>query len=91
MFVKSGCDHKSFQVIDELYNKPSITKVCYLGYILFIVTLIVSIIITPIPLWMLVFKVLPIFIVMVPFKIIGTLHFSAIITFIGWIILFAIL
>lgn len=91
MFVRSGCDHDAYQLFDELYNKVLITKECYMGYILFVVTLIISVVITPIPLWMVIFTVLPIFIAMVPFKIIGTLHYSAIISFVGWLILIAIL
>ena len=91
MFVRSGCDHDAYQLFDELYHKGSITKACYMGYILFVVTLIISVVITPIPLWMVIFTVLPIFIAMVPFKIIGTLHYSAIISFVGWLILIAIL
>lgn len=39
------------------------------------------------PLWALIFTILPIFIVLVPFKIIGSLHISAIITFLGWMFL----
>ena len=83
MFVRSGYDHDAYQLFGELYNKGSITKVCYMGYILFVVTLIISVVITPLPLWMVIFTVLPIFIAMVPFKIIGTLHYSAIISFAG--------
>lgn len=91
MFVRSGCNHDVYQLFDELYNKGSITKSCYMGYILFVVTLIISVVITPIPLWMVIFTVLPVFIAMVPFKIIGTLHYSAIISFAGWLILIAVL
>ena len=62
-----------------------------MGYILFVVTLLISVVITPIPLWMVIFTVLSIFIAMVPFKIIGSFHYSAIISFVGWLILIAIL
>lgn len=87
MFVKGGCDKTSYQLFNEIYNKMSVTKVAYIGYIVFIVTLIIAIVtgVTPLPLWALVFTVLPVFLVMAPFKIIGTLHFSAMITFAGWL------
>lgn len=59
----------------------------FFGYILYVVALMVSICmgVCGLPLWALVFTVLPILIVLFPFKIIGTLHISAIITFLGWI------
>lgn len=92
MFVKDGCSNNSYQLFHELYNRFPFTKVCYVGYVLYIVILIIAIVtgITPLPLWALIFTVLPIFIAMAPLRIIGTLHISAIITFIGWIFLIAI-
>ena len=88
MFVRSGCDKKSYQLFQELYNRFPVTKLCYVAYLLFLIILIISIVtgITPLPLWMVIFTVLPIFIVMAPFRIIGTLHFSAMITFAGWLV-----
>lgn len=87
MFLRGGCDRKSHQLLTEIMNKLPVTKAAYFGYILYVILLIVTIAIgvTPLPLWALIFTVLPIFLVMVPFKIIGTMHFSAIITFVGWL------
>lgn len=89
MFIKGGCSKTSYQHLNELYNKIPVTKAAYIGYVLFVVTLIAAIVsgVTPLPLWAVIFTVLPVFVAMIPFKIIGTLHFSAIITFAGWIVM----
>lgn len=88
-FIKGGRDEKSHKIFTELYHGGKSTKLCYLGYVGYIVTLIVAIFmnIGGLPLWALIFTVLPIFIVLIPFKIIGSLHISAIITFLGWMFL----
>lgn len=89
MFIKGGRDEKSHKLFTELYHGGNATKLCYLGYIGYILTLILAIFmnIGGLPLWALIFTVLPIFIVLFPFKIIGSLHISAIITFLGWMFL----
>lgn len=87
MFIKGGYDKKSYDMLNELYNKLPITKCAYVGYIIYVITLIVAICtgVGGLSLWCVIFTVLPIFVCLVPFKIIGTLHISAIITFIGWL------
>lgn len=89
MFIKGGRDRKAYELLGGLYHGGNATKLAYFGYIIYVVTLIVSICmqVCGLPLWSLVFTVLPIFIVLAPFKIIGTLHISAMITFLGWIFL----
>lgn len=89
MFIKGGRDEKSYRLLNGLYHEGNATKLCYLGYIVYILTLIVAIFmnIGGLPLWASIFTVLPIFVVLFPFKIIGSLHISAIITFLGWMFL----
>lgn len=89
MFIKGGRDEKSYELFTELYHEGNATKLCYLGYIGYILTLILAIFmnIGSLPLWAVIFTVLPIFVVLVPFKIVGSLHISAIITFLGWMFL----
>lgn len=89
MFIKGGRDERAYELLSGLYHGGNATKLCYFGYILYVVALMVSICmgVCGLPLWSLIFTVLPIFIVLVPFRIIGTLHISAIITFLGWIFL----
>ena len=43
--------------------------------------------VTPLPLWMVVFTVLPVFIIMAPSHIIGTLHISAAVSMLAWLII----
>ncbi len=76
------------KVMMDLYNSGSVTKLAYSGYIVFVVALIISILtgIAGLPLWMIVFTVLPIFIVLTPFRILGTLHISAMISMLAWLI-----
>ena len=89
MFIRGGRDEKSYALFTELYHGGNATKLCYLGYVGYILTLILAIFmnIGGLPLWAFIFTVLPIFIVLFPFKIIGSLHISAIITFLGWMFL----
>lgn len=71
-----------------LFVCGAVFALAYFGYIIYVVTLIVSICmqVCGLPLWSLVFTVLPIFIAFTPFKIIGTLHISAMITFLDWVL-----
>lgn len=87
MFVRCGRTKDAYGLLNDIYNKLPVTKGAYVGYILYVVLLIATTVmgVTPLPIWMVVFTVLPIFVVMAPFKIIGTLHFSAIISFAGWL------
>lgn len=89
IFLKGGRDEKSYKLFTELYHGGNATKLCYIGYIGYILMLIVAIIMNvgSLPLWALIFTILPIFIILFPFKIIGSLHISAIITFLGWMFL----
>lgn len=71
-----------------LYNGAPSTKACYLGYIAFAIALIVAIAIgcAGVSLWMIVFTILPIFVVLAPFGIIGTMHISAKVSMLAWLI-----
>ena len=59
------------------------------GAILFVITLIVAIVtgIAAFPLWAAIFTILPIFILLFPFRIIGTLHIAAMASMLAWLIL----
>lgn len=59
------------------------------GAILFVITLIVAIVtgIAAFPLWAVIFTILPIFILLFPFRIIGTLHIAAMASMLVWLIL----
>lgn len=89
MFIKGGRNEKAYELLSGLYHGGNATKLAYFGYIIYIAALIASICtgVCGLPLWALIFTILPIFILLFPFKIIGSLHISAIITFLGWIFL----
>lgn len=55
----------------------------------FYITLMVAIITGTIgfPIWALVFTILPIFLVMFPLQIVGTLHIAAMVSMLGWMFL----
>ena len=88
LFVKLGMTEEAHKAMLALYNGAPSTKACYIGYIAFVIALIVAIATgcAGVALWMIVFTVLPIFVVLAPFKIIGTLHISAMVSMLAWLI-----
>lgn len=88
IYVKLGRTEDAHKTMLALYNGAPSTKACYIGYIAFVIALIVAIAIgcAGVSLWMIVFTVLPIFVVLAPFKIIGTLHISAMVSMLAWLI-----
>ena len=88
VYIKLGRTDEAHKTMVSLYNSAPITKMCYLGYIIFIITLFIAIITgyAGVSLWMLIFTVLPIFLLLAPFRIIGTLHISAMLSMLAWLI-----
>ena len=89
VFLKLGRDTKAHGLMLDLFNSAPITKSCYPAYLLFVITLIVAIVtgIAAFPLWAVIFTILPIFILLFPFRIIGTLHIAAMASMLVWLIL----
>lgn len=89
VFLKLGRDTKAHGLMLDLFNSAPITKSCYLAYLLFVIALIVAIITgtAAFPLWAVIFTILPIFILLFPFRIIGTLHIAAMASMLVWLIL----
>lgn len=79
----------AFALMLDLFNSAPITRVCYVGYLVFIFTLIIAIVsgTAALPLWSAIFTILPVFIILFPFRIIGTLHISAMVSMLVWILL----
>lgn len=88
VYIRMGGGSEAKSVMMDMYNSAPVTRVAYVGYIVYIVTLIAAILkgAAGLPMWMAIFTVLPVFIVLVPFRIIGTLHISAMITMLAWLI-----
>ena len=89
VFLKLGRDTKAHGLMLDLFNSTPITKSCYLAYLLFVITLIVAIVTgtAAFPIWAVIFTILPIFILLFPFRIIGTLHIAAMASMLVWLIL----
>lgn len=89
VFLKLGRDERGKNLMLDMLNSAPVTRICFLGYIVFVITLIVSIVtgIATFPIWAVIFTVLPVFILLFPFRIIGTLHISAMISMLVWMFL----
>ena len=89
MFLKYGRDERAKGMMLDLMGSGASLRLCSLGMITFYITLMVAIITGAIgfPIWALVFTILPIFIVMFPLQIVGTLHIAAMMSMLGWMFL----
>ena len=84
-----GRDERGKNLMLDMLNSAPVTRIGFLGYIVFVITLIVAIVtgIATFPIWAVIFTVLPVFILLFPFRIIGTLHISAMISMLVWMFL----
>lgn len=89
LFIKLGRDKKAHEIMLDFYNSAPITKGCYLAYIVYVITLILAVLTgtAAFPLWAVIFTILPVFILLFPFRIIGTLHIAAMASMLVWIFL----
>lgn len=89
IFLKMNRDSRGKDLMLDVLNCAPVLKLCGLGLFVYIVTLIVAIAagIIGFPLWALIFTILPIFIALFPFKIIGTMHIAAMVSMVAWIFL----
>lgn len=89
VFLKLGRDARAHSLMMAFYDSAPITKICYLSYIVFIITLIAAIVTgtAAFPIWAAIFTILPIFIILFPLQIIGTLHIAAMTSMLVWLFL----
>lgn len=89
VFIKLGRTAQAKALMLDLFNSAPVTRICYVGYLVFIFTLIAGIVTGTVgfPVWAAIFTVLPVFIILFPFRIIGTLHISAMASMLAWILL----
>lgn len=89
VFIKLGRDDRAKALMLDLYNSAPVTRICYAGYLVFIFTLIAAIVsgTAALPLWAALFTILPLLLILAPFRIIGTLHIAAMISMLAWIFL----
>ncbi len=89
VFMKYGRDDRAREEMMDIMNCGGALKTCYLGLLTYIVTLFIAIVTGAIgfPIWAAFFTILPIFIVMFPLQIIGTLHIGAMASMLVWMLL----
>ncbi len=89
VFLKLDRVDKAKTLMLQIMDIAPITKLCYVGYLLFVAILMIVILTGTIsfPIWAVIFTILPIFILLFPLQIIGTLHISAMISMLVWCIL----
>lgn len=79
-YIRIGRTEESRQAITEFFKKTSSTMlVCYVGFAVFLVTLFVVVVsaMTGLPRWACVFNALPLFILMFPFRIVGSMNIAS--------------
>ena len=89
VFMKYGRDERAKTEMLDLMDCGSALRLCYLGLLVYLVTLMVAIVTGAIgfPIWAVVFTTLPIFIALYPLQIIGTLHIGAMVSMLAWMLL----
>lgn len=89
VFLQLGRDRKAKDMMRDLLNCAPILQTCGVGVFVYIVTLIIAIVtgIIGFPLWALLFTIVPVILLLFPFKIVGTMHIAAIVSMLGWIFL----
>ena len=89
LFLKYGRDEHAKALMLDLMNSAPVLKLGFLGLFVYLIVLIIAIVTGAIgfPLWAVVFTILPIFILMYPFQIIGTMHIAAMVSMLAWMLL----
>ena len=90
LYVKLDRTEEARQIITELFRKTSVTLfVCYLGFLLFGVSLFIPVVSgwTPLPAWGCIFNVLPLMLLLFPTRIGGSGNWAGAIMFIGLLFL----
>ena len=88
-FLQLGRDHTAKDMMLDLLNSAPVLRICGVGLFAYIVALIIAIAtgIIGFPLWALLFTIVPIILLLFPFKIVGTMHIAAMVSMLGWIFL----
>ena len=85
-YIRLGRTEEAREAILEFFKKTSVTMiVCYVGALIFCVTFFITVVsgATPLPRWACVCNLLPIFIVLAPFRIVGTFNLASAVMFLG--------
>ena len=88
IFLKLERDNRGKDLMLELMQTGTILRVCILGLLVYIGVLIAAIVTGTIgfPVWAVLFTILPIFVLLFPLKIVGTMHIAAMVSMLAWIL-----
>ena len=89
LFFRMGRDDRAKEAMMSLEQGATILRACSLGIIGIVVCYVVAVVSGAIgfPMWSLVFTIIPVVVVIFPFKIIGSLHIGAMVSMLGWLLL----
>ena len=89
VFLKYGRDEKAKTIMLDLMDSGAALRSCFVGLISYIVVLIVAIVtgVIGFPIWAVVFTILPLFVLLYPLQIIGTVHIAAMASMLVWMLL----
>ena len=85
-YLRLGRTEEAREAILDFFRKTVSTMyVCYVGLLVFSVTLFVVVVsgVTGLPRWACVFNVIPVFTVMIPFRIVGSFNIASALAFLG--------
>lgn len=86
LYVRLGRTPEALDIINEFFKKTMVTMaICYLGFLLFGVTLFVTVVtgLTPLPRWACAFNILPLMLVLFPLRVGGAGNWAGAIMFAG--------
>ena len=88
-FLNLGRNADGKKMMLDLLNTAPVLRVCALGLVVVLAVYVIVVVtgVIGFPIWALIFTILPIVIVMFPFRIIGTLHIAAMVSMLGWMLL----
>lgn len=89
VFLKMDRDERGKELLLDFLNTAPVLRLCAVGLIVYVICLIIAVItgVIGFPIWAVLFTILPVAIVIFPFKIIGTLHIAAMVSMFAWIFL----
>lgn len=89
LFIKMGRDDRAKEAMMALQQNGTALRTCALGTAIILIAYVIAVVTGTIgfPIWSLVFTIIPIFIIILPFKIVGSLHIGAMISMLGWMLL----
>ena len=85
-YIRMGRTEEARVAILEFFKKTVSTMyVCYIGLLVFSITLFVAVVsgVTGLPRWACIFSVIPLFIAMFPFRIVGSFNIASAASFLG--------